>query len=63
MRSRNKLALVGFTPTMVGGYADPVRRWMLRWGATSDEVGADLPGDASIPHPRYVTAARAPGAS
>jgi hypothetical protein len=55
MKFRNKLALASFTVTMLGTYADPVRRWMLRWGATDDEIDADLPGDACIPHPRYVT--------
>jgi len=55
MKLRNTLALAGFTVTMIGTYADPVRRRMLRWGATDDEIDADLPGDASIPHPRYVT--------
>ena len=28
--------------------------WMDRWGATTDEIGASLPGDELVPAPRYV---------
>ena len=28
--------------------------WMDRWGATTDEIGACLPGDELVPAPRYV---------
>ncbi|HLY82996.1 MAG TPA: hypothetical protein VKQ71_08415 [Acidimicrobiales bacterium] len=29
------------------------RRWHLRWGATPDEVGSSLPGDALLPHAQF----------
>ena len=29
------------------------RRWHLRWGATDDEVGCALPGDALVPAAQY----------
>ena len=30
-------------------------RWMGRWGATSDELAATLPGDELVPHPDLTT--------
>jgi hypothetical protein len=44
-------ALVG--GTALAGYATAVRPWMLRWGATDEEVGEPLPGDDVIKRPRY----------
>ncbi len=55
MKLRNRLAVASFAATMAGVYADPVRRVMMRWGATDDEIRATLPGDTSIACPRYVT--------
>jgi hypothetical protein len=31
-------------------YALAYRPWQLRWGATADEVAAELPGDELLPH-------------
>ena len=41
------------------------RRWHLRWGATPDETGAAMPGDALYPHAQFqatraITIAAAP---
>jgi hypothetical protein len=55
MKLRTKLALAAIAVTWSGIYLDPVRRWMVRWGATDEEVDADLPGDGSIARPRYVS--------
>jgi hypothetical protein len=30
-------------------------RWMARWGATSEELAATLPGDGLVPHPDLTT--------
>lgn len=30
-------------------------RWMARWGATSEELAATLPGDRLVPHPDLTT--------
>ena len=32
-------------------YPVPLRRWYLTWGATPDEVAAELPGDDLLPDP------------
>lgn len=36
-------------------YAACVRPWLLRWGATDDEIAAPLPGDDRVAHPRVAT--------
>jgi hypothetical protein len=36
---------------LAAAYVLLVRRWHLRWGATDDEVGTTLPGDALLPDP------------
>lgn len=38
-----------------GGYALFVRPWHLRWGATADEAGRALPGDAWVPRPKVAS--------
>jgi hypothetical protein len=48
-------ALLGIGAGLVGAYLALVRPWMLNWGATSAERGAQLPGDEIVPEARYVT--------
>lgn len=38
---------------LVLAHALVYRPWQLRWGATADEVAADLPGDELIGHPTW----------
>jgi hypothetical protein len=42
---------------VVGGasfaYLRVVRPWQLTWGATGDEIAAELPGDALVPDPTF----------
>lgn len=38
-----------------GTYAAVVRPWFLRWGATTDEVAREWPGDALAPEARTVS--------
>jgi len=46
-----KAAAVG--AVAVGAYAFALRPWHLKWGATSEEVNRDLPGDDLVPNPDH----------
>jgi hypothetical protein len=46
---------VGAAVTAVATYMGLVRRWHLRWGATDDEVAREMPLDAEVSDPTYVT--------
>jgi hypothetical protein len=58
--TRNRKALVG-TATVgagvaaVAAYVGLVRRWHLRWGCTDEEVAREMPLDAEVADPTYVT--------
>lgn len=43
--------IVALLAAAVAAYWFLVRRWHLRWGATSEEAGGYLPGDGIIPDP------------
>jgi hypothetical protein len=49
------LALIGLAAITGIVYARVVRPWMLRWGATLEEVNRPLPGDEVIPDPAMST--------
>ena len=34
-------------------YWFPIRRWMSEWGATSDDLAREMPGDGFLAHPTY----------
>ncbi len=38
---------------LIGFYLIVVRPWQLRWGATTEEVGLNLPGDALVTKPDF----------
>ena len=57
MRFRQILGITAIGGAAVSGVL-AVRRWQLRWGATSQEAGASLPGDDIIASPD-LTATRA----
>lgn len=46
---------VGASAAAVAAYMGFVRRWHLRWGATDDEIAREMPLDAEVPDPTYVT--------
>lgn len=46
---------VGASAAAVAAYMGLVRRWHLRWGATDDEIAREMPLDAEVPNPTYVT--------
>lgn len=48
-------AAVGAGAAAVAGYMGLVRRWHLRWGATDDEIAREMPLDAEVAEPTYVT--------
>jgi hypothetical protein len=48
-RRPSRPALIG--SGLVASYVFGVRPWMLRWGATGDEVPEALPGDELVPDP------------
>jgi hypothetical protein len=39
----------------IAAYAYKIRPWHLRWGATDDEVAREMPLDAEVTDPTYVT--------
>jgi hypothetical protein len=45
-----RLAWSGRAVVALLAYALAYRPWQLRWGATPDEVAAELPGDELVPH-------------
>lgn len=57
MRARTA-AVSALVATSAAGAFVAYRHWHLRWGATTDEVHAPLPGDALVPVP-HLTATRA----
>lgn len=48
-----KASLAGTAALLM--YTFVARRWLLRWGATNDEIHRALPGDEFIKNPRYQT--------
>lgn len=48
-----RLALLGIASVLA--YARFIRPWHSKWGATTDEVLAWMPGDEDIPDPNYHT--------
>ena len=48
-------ATVGAGAAVVAAYMGIVRRWHLRWGSTDDEVARQMPLDAEVADPTYVT--------
>lgn len=51
---RRRGATLGASLVAVAAGVTLARRWQLRWGATSHEVGATLPGDALLGRPDVV---------
>ena len=47
------LSLAVLVAVLLGVYLRFIRRWQLRWGATDDEVGRVMPGDAVVKHPTF----------
>jgi hypothetical protein len=43
--------LASFGTALAVAYPTIIRRWMLRWGATTEELREPLPGDALVPRP------------
>jgi hypothetical protein len=48
-RKRMALSLIAACLAAILVYALALRPWLLRWGATSDEVSKSLPGDPLVP--------------
>jgi hypothetical protein len=48
-----RIAALSAAAGLAGGYAAVVRPWLLRWGATSEEIRRRLPGDELVAEPRY----------
>jgi hypothetical protein len=50
-----QVALVGVAggAGLLGAYLRIIRPWMLRWGATDEEIGRPLPGDRLITRPGF----------
>lgn len=46
---RGPLAMAGLIGLAGAAYMTMIRRWILTWGATSDEAGRPLPGDSLMP--------------
>ena len=57
-RKRMALSLIAACLAAILVYALALRPWLLRWGATLDEVSKSLPGDLLVPRPNS-TATRA----
>jgi hypothetical protein len=55
MLTRNLRHLAPMIAVISGVYLLFVRPWHLMWGATKEEAGRSLPGDALVPHPKLLS--------
>jgi len=66
-RTAGIIAAAALGAAAAGAYRAPLRRWLLHWGATPEDVDRVMPGDELVPEPgmettRAVTIAAPPGA-